>query len=358
LQRQRETGDDSYAERAEKTIRRALQIAPNRPDMTLRLGRSLLAQHRFKEALACADKVVKDDPQAHRLRADALIELGRYDEATKAVAGVPRDAADPGLQALYAHVNGLKGQTEIAFKHWDNAVNIVEINGSLPAESAAWFYVRRGQARLTAGMSEQAESDFQKALEIFPGDYRAMEALVNLHARRHDWKNAVAWGEKLLPLASDPDVRFLLGECYQGLNQTEKAKQQWQLARNDAAKQLKDPGTHSRHLVLYLADTNQHLPEGLQLAQRDTKTRADVYTWDTLAWLAYKNKRFDEAKKASEKALALGTRDGMLWYHSGMIAMARGDRAGAKAKLSRALEINSHFHHKYADEARDILKTL
>jgi tetratricopeptide (TPR) repeat protein len=358
LQRQRETGDDSYAERAEKTIRRALQIAPNQPDMTLRLGRSLLAQHRFKEALVCADKVVKIDPQAHRLRADALSELGRYDEAVKAVSSVPRDAADPGLQALYAHVNALRGQQEIAFKHWDTAVQLAENNSSLPAESAAWFYVRRGQARLMAAMSEQAERDFQKALEIFPGDYRAMEALVNLYARRRDWKNAVAWGEKLLPLASDPDVRFLLGECYQGLGQSEKARKQWQMARSDAKKELKDPGTHARHLVLYLADTNQHLPEALRLAQRDTRSRADIYTWDTLSWLAYKNKRFDEAKKASDKALTPGTRDAMLWYHAGMIATAHGDLAGAKANLSRALEINPQFHHKYADEARATLKTL
>ena len=58
------------------------------------------------------------------------------------------------------------------------------------------------------------------------------------------------------------------------------------------------------------------------------------------------------------RALALGTRDAMLFYHAGMIALAAGDSAGARAQLEHALAINPAWHPSQPARVRAVLDTL
>ena len=77
LARHRETGDIEDAVRAEQAARRRsrLQARGNSAALT-RLARSLLAQHRFPEALEVADRAAAIDPDARLLVADVELELG------------------------------------------------------------------------------------------------------------------------------------------------------------------------------------------------------------------------------------------------------------------------------------------
>src|SRR5256885_4271506 len=76
----------------------------------------------------------------------------------------------------------------------------------------------------------------------------------------------------------------------------------------------------NRTLALVYANQDRNLPRALELAQADFEVRQDVYTYDALAWTLYKNKRYDEAQRASEQALRLGTPEALFFYHAGMIA--------------------------------------
>jgi hypothetical protein len=58
------------------------------------------------------------------------------------------------------------------------------------------------------------------------------------------------------------------------------------------------------------------------------------------------------------RALALGTRDAMLFYHAAMIDRALGDTASARARLETALAINPYWHPTQPAEARALLDTL
>src|SRR5208337_2933918 len=86
-----------------------------------------------------------------------------------------------------------------------------------------------------------------------------------------------------------------------------------------------------RELALFYADHNLKLKESVDLAKKELEVRHDVYTWDILAWVLYKNGRANEAAEAMEKALAPGTGDALLDFHGGMIEFQLGhrDRAGA-----------------------------
>ena len=63
----------------------------------------------------------------------------------------------------------------------------------------------------------------------------------------------------------------------------------------------------NRNLALVFADQDRNLPRALELAQAELDVRGDVYTYDTLAWVLYKNGRVEEAERASARALAFGT---------------------------------------------------
>ena len=97
------------------------------------------------------------------------------------------------------------------------------------------------------------------------------------------------------------------------------------------------------------------LDEALALARKERERRKDIYTCDTLAWALYKNGQFAEAKKASDEALRLGTRDPRLLYHAGMIANDLGDRVRGAKYLQQALAMNPSFHVLQAEVARRTL---
>jgi tetratricopeptide (TPR) repeat protein len=109
---------------------------------------------------------------------------------------------------------------------------------------------------------------------------------------------------------------------------------------------------------MFLADHDLRLPEALRLVRAELSTRRDVYGWDALAWVMLKLGRPDEARVASERALALGTPDARLWYHAGMISAALGEDERASEELTRALTLSPRFDLLQAERARRRLAAL
>ncbi len=67
------------------------------------------------------------------------------------------------------------------------------------------------------------------------------------------------------------------------------------------------------------ADQERHLDRALELAQNELNFRRDVYSYDALAWVLYKSKRFAEARVAMQKALAQKTPEPMFERHAKLI---------------------------------------
>jgi predicted Zn-dependent protease len=88
------------------------------------------------------------------------------------------------------------------------------------------------------------------------------------------------------------------------------------------------------------------------------EVRHDIYTWDILAWVLFKNDRVLEASEAMQKALALGTGDALLDFHGGMIEFQLGHTKQAQELFKRALSLNPQFHLVYAGLAREKLAQL
>ncbi len=197
LARARETGKIEDAVRAERAARSSLEILPRANAVALnKLANALLCQHRFPEALEVADRALVLDPDAQRLRADILLELGEYAAAKKALGQIPDREDDLNLMALRARFAELEGKMDRSIALLKAAGRIADTLPDMPGEAVAWYHTMVGHRLIDTGKLDEGEQACKDALAIFPRDYRAMTGLAEAAMSRRDWHAAVTWGKK------------------------------------------------------------------------------------------------------------------------------------------------------------------
>jgi len=369
FQRARETADVSDYELAEQSLTKSLDLASE--DFSSEAALETLAEvcmgeHRFSDALTYAQKALSlgtGELSPFAIVGDADADMGEYDKAAAAYRRLtPRDMT-PSPRAAYArdsrvsYLKFVSGDTAGAIALMKNAV-AEGVQAQLPAENLAWLYYELGEYETQAGDAGSADAAYLAALNIHPGDYRALAALGKLRANTGRFAEAIMLYQKAITIVPMPIFVSELGDLYaKSGNQTE-ARKQYALVEYIGLLGRINRVLHNRDLALFYADHDIKLSESLELAQKELEVRHDVYTWDALAWALYKNGKLTEAAEASTKALHLGTQDSLLLYHAGMIAEALGKHEQARTDLKHALEINPHFHPIYADAAQQRLVAL
>jgi tetratricopeptide (TPR) repeat protein len=159
----------------------------------------------------------------------------------------------------------------------------------------------------------------------------------------------------IMPL---PEFVITLGDLYQATGQQEAAAEQYKLVEVIEKLHRANGVDMDMEIALFHADRDQNLNETVVLARMAYANRPSIHAADVLAWALYQTGKYDEARKYSEEALQLETKDALKFFHAGMIAFALGDEAQAREYLEQALAINPHFSILYAEEARKTLETL
>ena len=369
FQQARETGDVSDYELAEKSLNLSLDLVStdfSADDALGTLAEVCMGEHRFADALTYSQRALSlgsGDVSPFAIEGDAYADMGEYDKAGAAYARLtPRDMTlSP--RAAYArdsrisYLDFIGGDTAKAIALMKTAV-AEGIEAQLPRENLAWLYYELGEYFTQAGDALSANASYLAALQVHPGDYRALAALGKLRANKGRYAEAVVLYQKAIAVVPMPIFIAELGDLYARTGEQAEAKKQYQLVEYIGRLGKINQVLHNRDLALFYADHDSKLPESLELAQKELEVRHDVYTWDALAWALYKNGRFAEAGKASAKALQHGTRDSLLLYHAGLIAEKLGEPSRARAELKQALEINPHFHLIYAGAAEQALALL
>jgi tetratricopeptide (TPR) repeat protein len=357
LQRSREAGDFEDYRRAEDYARQSLAIRSKQNSKAFRmLSASLLAQHRFTEALEVAQELVRiwpEDPAHRALLAEIQMELGDYDAArvTLGSLGSARDnlAVAPRF-ARWAEVSGHPDEERrILYETAERAA----YRSDLPTEQVAWYHLRIGEHELRHGRLEEAETALRAGLAVEPGDFRLVSALARLEAHRGNWKKAIEYGE-LVGDAADLKTLSIIGDAYGQLGDIAAAERYYQRVEQSAAE---NPEPFNRQWTQFRLDHDRHIPEVLTLLQDEIKIRRDVLGYDMLAWALYKSGEYAAARAAMSQALRMGTRDPMLSFHAGLIEQALGDEKAARAHLQQALRLNPHFHPIFAATARAALRS-
>ncbi len=359
LQRARETTDNDDLVRAEETARHSLSLRRGRNEAASGvLASSLIGQHRFAEALEVASGLLAADSTsiaARGLVAEAELELGRYAEAGRQFGMLASYQGDLGVAPRLARWAELRGQPEEARRLLRQASDAAGRRHGMPREQVAWFHLRLGDLALRAGQLGEAQRELEAGLAVLPGDYRLLGALARLHAVRHDWRRAADIGELAVSRALDPATLGLLHDTWIALGDTAKAEEYY---RAMAVAVLRQPGPYHRAWSLFLLDHDREVPRVLGNVESELRTRRDIYGYDLLAWALHKSGRDTEARAPMARALLLGTRDAMLYFHAGMIDRSLGDTASARARLETALATNPSWHPSQPVQARAVLDSL
>lgn len=391
LAKSRERDDDSAAIEAESAARKSLEARRrNNSRAATRLSQALLEQHRFSEGLEAAKLAVELEPDsesAKRLVAEIHLELGNYGDFKKSLAKLNAPASDPSGAVLLARWEELQGNNKEAERLWRQAAKSAEIASVSSPGTTAWFKTKLGEALFRFGKIEESEKTLNEALQLDPGNYKALAEMTRLKAGTGDWAQVIKWGEKTLRTAKMTDIQGLVADGYRLTGNPAKAEEIYsQIDRANAtpemlamknhktahshAKSATKRHTHDRLYSMFLSDHARHPFLAHHAAEEDLGSRKDIYAYDTFAWGTYQywknipasvtgegDALLDEAEAAMEKALSTGVKDAKVLFHAGMIFWKQ-DRTRAAGYLREALAINPHFHALQAQEAQSALATL
>ncbi|WP_155055474.1 tetratricopeptide repeat protein [Streptomyces blattellae] len=358
VEQARTKGDPSRYPQAERALKRSLELAADN-DQAL-AGRAALAaaRHDFGDALSYADRALKQNPYNERAlssRVDALVELGRYADASKAA-----DTADsrrPGIPVFsrYAYVRELRGDVRTAQRVLEQALNSATAPGDV-----AYVATQLGQLAWNQGDYETALEHFGRALAADEEYLPALEGRARAQAASGDRAGAIKGMEQVVARYPLPGPLVVLGELYEARGADgDRAKANDQYALVDAWTALARANGVNADLDTALAAADHGDAESaLRAARAEWDRRQTVHTADALAWALHRNGRDEEALAYARRATATGYRNAAFLYHRGMIEQATGNAEDARSSLTSALELNPAFSPLGAREARTALKDL
>lgn len=358
LQRVRETGDPSWYAKADSLLASALHLSPNDAGATLLSGSLALSRHRFADALQWGRRAAALDPNAAGplgVVTDALVELGRYDEALAAVQQMVDRRPDLASYSRVSYLRELHGDVDGAISAMQMAITA---GGALP-ENVAYCEVLLGNLFFNRGDLADAEAQYDAALRDDPGYVHATAALARVRAAQSRWSEAISLYRDAVAVYPLAQYVIALGDTLAASGDTQGAAQQYDLAA--AEEQLLSAGGGvdvDQELALFDADHRRNLDEGLAAAQRAMRDRPSVQSADVLAWTRFQRGDLGAALDASRLAHRLGTRDALFFFHSGMIEAALHMTAQARGDLQTALAINPDFSVLQGSVARSTLEGL
>ena len=213
LQRVRETADPSLHPRAELAFRRARALAGRSP-ATRRAGTLELARHEFARALATGRQALAMVPglsTATGVVVDALVELGRYDDAVTAAQAMIDARPDLASYARVSYVRELFGDLPGALAAMEQAVQA----GGSASENNAYVIVQAGNLLVLEGRRHDADAAYARALQLFPDFPAALAAQGRAAVAGGDLSTAVALFDHAAAIVPLPEYVIALGDAQQ-----------------------------------------------------------------------------------------------------------------------------------------------
>jgi tetratricopeptide (TPR) repeat protein len=356
LQKGRLTADPSWYTKSEGVLGRSLSLnGEENAGAVLGMGMLSLARHEFTEALEWGRRARVVDPYAAEARGvigDALVELGRYDEAVRAFQEMVDLRPDLGSYARVSYARQLHGDVSGAIEAMTEA--LAASGGA--REDTAWLASQLGDLYLGAGRVARAEREYRRGAYLAPEYVLPQVGLARVAAVRGNLAEATGKLTDVVDRYPAPEFVILLGDLYSVAGRRHEAEAQYELVR--AMQRLyRDNGVNTDlEMALFDADHGIGLETALERARAEYGRRPSIHAADALGWTLFRAGQYREAARYAGEALRLGTRDPLLHFHAGMIAFRLGDRGRAERHLSEALSINPNFSFLHREVAERTLE--
>lgn len=292
LAESREYDRDTAAWKAEDAARKSLGIRTRGNERAKgALIASLLEQHRFRDALAALDAFgVKQG----RLRADVLIEMGRYAEAKKLLLVVRSD--DPSRYASLARIDMLTNRPKSALHQLQVAQSMLVGNAGISEMTLGWYDVKLGDAAVATGQRAVGRRFYESAIARHPRSYKAHLAMARLEFGLGNYPAAIRAGQATMKIANSLDARSIIGDAYAKQGNRREAQRWYASCREQFQEEvatfdrLKKGGRLrvrpiDRQFATFAATHRIYQSEALPAARRDLANRPDPHAHATVALL-------------------------------------------------------------------------
>ncbi len=297
--------------------------------------------------------------RAAAVRVDALVELGRYDDALAAARRA--DAVRPGIPIFtrLAYVRELRGEVREARRCWG-------------------WRVRRRPSAATSPTSRPSSASWPGTTATWDGRTantprlyacrpitRTLDGRARVRAAQGDVAGALADRAGIVRRLPLPQYLTEYGELLETAGRRDEAKRQYAVA-TAWARIAKANGVDA-DLEIALFESDHGDPKAALRAARteyerrcpDSAVRqCSVHAADALAWALHANGRDAEALHYARQATATGYRRAQFHFHLGVIEKALGKRRDARRDLADSLRRNPRFSPLWAPRAKAALDDL
>jgi tetratricopeptide (TPR) repeat protein len=358
VQKGRQTGDVTYFNLADSSLREAIDSSPQFEAAHRHLAFVLYSLHDFAGATLEAQQAIRldsNDSYAYGVLGDAQLETGRYDECALTYGKAVAINGDLYTYSRRSGLETIRGANDLAIADLKRAIEL-GVRAGEPAEAIAWAQVTLAQDYFLMGKLDDAGTEGAAALRSDPGYHRAFAVLGEVEAAQRKFQQSADSYRRAIAVIPLPEYAAALADVETKLGNQEDALQQRQLVEFIAKLNALNRVLYNRVLVDYYADHDIEHQAALDLATSEFTIRHDIYGQDALAWALYRDGKARAALPHAIAALRFNTADARLYFHAGMINARLGRNRQARAYLKRALRINPHFQpildelaeHQYA----------
>jgi tetratricopeptide (TPR) repeat protein len=357
VEQARLTADPSFYPKAQAALERSLEVRPEEnSDALTGMAALQVARHEFPEAEGTARQAIAInafDASAYGILADALNELGRYEDSATALQKMADLKPTFTVFARASYARELRGDVDGARKAMEQALEM-----SFAASDAGFALYYLGELAWNYGGDvEAAAARYDQGLNRDSTSLPLQAAAAKVAAARGDTEQALRLYLGVTSRVPFPQYLLEHGELLQSLGREDEAQEQYAVVRT--SNQLLVASGSIVDLEAALFEADHGTPQAaLAAAEAAYAERRTVFTEDALAWALHASGRDAEALPHSQAALALGIRPASFLYHQGMINKSLGRAEDAARDLRAALETNPHFSPLQAQKARAALAEL
>jgi tetratricopeptide (TPR) repeat protein len=322
LQKVRETGDASFYQRAGAAVDRALSLAPGDPAALTERSALALARHDFRDGLSDAQRARAQAPQVNKpygVLVDALVELGRYDDAGRALQQMVDRRPDLAAYARVSYFRELHGDLDGAVRAMQAAVSA---GGDVPENEA---YVRSllGGLELQRGRLDAAARSFRAAVQAVPAYVPGEAGLAKVDVARGDLGRAIRRLRGIVARLPLPEHVVALAEAEHAAGRRAASRRDLDLARAEQRLLARSGVNTDTETAIFEADHGSPA-RAVALARRAWESAPSIRSADALGWALTRAGRAREALPWAARALRLGSRDPSFLLHAGLAARGAG----------------------------------
>lgn len=317
------TGNINHIYKAEELLLQSNEALQYTQVSTIRaLARNYITQHRFKEALALANKalVIGEGKRAtQKLLFDVQMELGNYIEAEKNLKAI-QDPKDFDFLIRIAKWSDYLGDLKTAIFFMEKAAKEAEKNENNALK--VWAYSNLGDMYGHAGQIEDSYKFYLKTLALEPHNSYALKGIAWItFSHEKNTKEADRIINIISKKHNSPDFYLMKSEIAEYENDY-KLKSKNIIAYFNMLKENKYGAMYNKYNALIFADEKITAQKALEIAEIEVDHRPTPDSYDLLAWSYYNLGDYKKALEIVQKHVAGKSFEPELNYHLAMIYKA------------------------------------